>query len=145
LKYKRVAVGGTFNTIHKGHVALLEKSVKLGHSLVVGVTSDAFASKHKRYKPKPFEERAASVSSLLEELGAENYTIVKLDDPYGPLITDPEIDAVVVSEETFLRAVKANMLRMARGLRPVKIYVIPLVLSEEGAPLSSRFSEEKPH
>ena len=41
-KYKKVAVGGTFDKFHKGHEKLLETAFEIGEFVEIGVTSDAF-------------------------------------------------------------------------------------------------------
>ena len=39
-KYKRAAVGGTFDILHIGHKHLLETSFQISEEVVIGVTSD---------------------------------------------------------------------------------------------------------
>ena len=43
MKYRTVATGGTFDHLHRGHLALLARSFEVGDRVVIGVTSDAFA------------------------------------------------------------------------------------------------------
>ncbi len=40
-----VATGGTFDLIHKGHLALLEKSFSISSKVIIGLTSDDLAKK----------------------------------------------------------------------------------------------------
>lgn len=42
---KKVITYGTYDLLHYGHIALLERAKKLGGYLIVGVTSDAFDKK----------------------------------------------------------------------------------------------------
>ena len=50
----KVGIGGTFNVLHKGHRALLDKALEIGDEVVVGLTSDRFASSgRERLLPLP--------------------------------------------------------------------------------------------
>ena len=46
-------------------------------------------------------------------------------------------EAIVVSEETAPKAEELNRLRAQRGLRPLELVVIPMVLAEDGKPIST--------
>ena len=41
-KYKKIAVGGTFDKFHDGHKKLLATAFELGEEVEIGVTSNAF-------------------------------------------------------------------------------------------------------
>jgi len=62
---------------------------------------------------------------------------VILEDPYGPTITDGDISAIVVSEETLPRALEINRIRRSHGLKPLDIVVVALMKDDDGRPLSS--------
>ncbi len=51
-KYNHVALGGTFDLLHKGHVSLLEKAFKVSKFVSIGITSDKFC---KQSDKVPFE------------------------------------------------------------------------------------------
>nr|AIF04876.1 hypothetical protein [uncultured marine thaumarchaeote KM3_177_A10] len=40
-----VAMGGTFDVIHSGHMALLKKSFSISSKVIIGLTSDQLATK----------------------------------------------------------------------------------------------------
>ena len=44
-EFKKVAVGGTFDQLHRGHRALLGKAFEVGDKVVIGLTSDAFVER----------------------------------------------------------------------------------------------------
>lgn len=50
---------------------------------------------------EPYELRAAKLREFLEDVKPSlRYDIVPLVDPYGPAVTDPNLQCLVVSEET---------------------------------------------
>ena len=138
-RFKLVAVGGTFDVIHKGHRRLLEKAFEVGEHVVIGLTTDTFAERMgKKHRVKPYSERLRMLEKFLEDTGVSCRARVEpLNDPYGPASTDPEIEAIVVSDETYPRAVEINRIRRARGLKPLEIVRIPMVIAENGKPISS--------
>ena len=44
-KFDLIATGGTFDTIHKGHIELLKKTFEISSYVIIGLTSDEFAEK----------------------------------------------------------------------------------------------------
>ena len=130
MKFRKVAVGGTFDGLHRGHRILLDKAFKVGETVLVGLTGDAFAGK----ECGSFLDRK---KRLMDYLVGRRYEIVELRDPYGPAIHDAELEAIVVSEETRRRAEEINKIRAKRGLEPLRVVVAPMVLAADGKPISS--------
>ena len=133
MKFQHVAVGGTFDRFHKGHKALLEKTLELGRRVTIGLTSDGFSGRG----VEPYENRKECLERHMHSLGAENYVITQLEDPFGPARTDGSMDALVVSEETFERGLELNRLRRLSGLNELEIISIPMVKSDDGEVISS--------
>ncbi|RLF22763.1 MAG: phosphopantetheine adenylyltransferase, partial [Thermoprotei archaeon] len=75
----------------------------------------------------------------IEEEKSEDvhYDITRIDDVYGTSISEEELEAIVVSEETLYRALEINRIRVEKGLRPLVIVVVPMVLAYDGKPISS--------
>jgi len=131
MKYKKVAVGGSFDIIHRGHQALLDLAFDAGEFVLVGLTSNEMLEKDAR----PFEERKKALVDFLKNKG--QYEIIELTDAFGPATSDPAIEAIVVSEETKPGALKINEIRKKNGLETLDIISIPLVLASDGKPISS--------
>jgi pantetheine-phosphate adenylyltransferase len=132
----RVAVGGTFNPLHDGHIALLKKAVELsrGGELLIGLTSDEMTRK-KDHKVDDYQTRYEDVMKFVRGLGIVP-TIVWLDDPYGPTIRE-DFDYLVVSPETHPSGLKINMIRSEINLKQLNIVLVDCVLADDGLPISS--------
>jgi pantetheine-phosphate adenylyltransferase len=132
--YKKVAVGGTFDKFHYGHRRLMDIAFEIGDYVVIGVTSNTFGGV--KGKIEPCNVRMSNLRGLLEKKH-QNYDIQELNDPYGTTISDESIDAIVVSEETEPTAFKINEIRKERGMKPLDIITIRMVLAADGIPISS--------
>lgn len=131
----KVAVGGTFAYLHKGHLALLKKAFAIGDVVYIGLTTDEYVLKNKSIKIKSYKERREELDAAAKTFG-KKYKIVPLNDRYGPTITD-DIDAIVISREGYSAAKKINDIRKQRGMPPLEIFVVDYVLAEDNKPVSS--------
>ncbi|MEM2943704.1 MAG: inosine/xanthosine triphosphatase [Methanomassiliicoccales archaeon] len=131
----KVAVGGTFNVLHRGHKALLDKAFALGDEVVVGITSDTFASVGRK-KLIALEDR---IKQLQEYLSTKNkkWRVEILEDPYGSAVNDPDLEILVASVRTAGTGRKINELRRSKGFKSLAICAIPLVLADDCTPISS--------
>ncbi|MCD6479874.1 phosphopantetheine adenylyltransferase [Candidatus Bathyarchaeota archaeon] len=137
-RLKLVTVGGTFDLLHKGHQALLEEAFKVADRVLIGLTTDEFARKLHDHYFDPFEKRYSALKKFLEEQGySDRAEIIPINDPYGPTVENGEIEGIIVSEETEPRADEINRLRVERGLRPLLVFCIKMILAEDGKPISS--------
>jgi cytidyltransferase-like protein len=134
-----VSVGGTFDVMHKGHWFLLEETFKVGERAIVGVTTDKFASTlKKQHIIDTYENRRQDVVDFLKEKGVyERAKIVPLNDPFGPTIESDILEGLIVSEETEVTAEVINRMRVEQGKKPLLIFVITMVLADDGKPISS--------
>jgi cytidyltransferase-like protein len=134
--FKKVVIGGTFDMIHKGHRRILETGLQLGRSAIIGLTADDFASRFRVGRVLPYEGRMKNLERFVKSLG-KPYEIVEIMDSYGIATIDPEIDCIVVSEETLLRAEEINAIRFKKGMEKLTIVVIPILLADDGKPISA--------
>jgi pantetheine-phosphate adenylyltransferase len=142
----RVAVGGTFDPIHDGHLSLLKRAFDLSNdeTVAIALTSDEMARDHRMRPVHDYEERLKNLKAAIRrEFGAENYRVEKLNDLCGSAIYD-DFDYIVVSPETEPVAERINKLRNERGLKPIQISVIDYQLAQDHIRISStRISEGK--
>lgn len=127
---KKVVVGGTFDSLHKGHRYLLEKASSLGE-LKIGLTSNEMALETKGEKVEEFEERYNHLHDFLPTARIE-----KIDNSFG-FALEEDFDYIVVSSETRTRAEKINEERELAGKTAIEIVEVDFVLAEDGEPISS--------
>jgi cytidyltransferase-like protein len=138
-RLRLVSVGGTFDPLHKGHWFLLGEAFKVADKVIIGLSSDEFAKKlHKPHHIDCYGKRLEALKRFLMERDLiKRVEIIPLDDPYGPTIESDDIEGIVVSEETEPRAEEINRMRAEKGMRPLLIFCIKMVLAEDGKPISS--------
>lgn len=138
-KFQKVAVGGTFDELHRGHKALLDKAFEVGDKVVIGLSSDEFVSKMgKPHETASYNERHRELESYLKELGwFERAEIVPLNDPFGLTISGKSLEALVVSKETQKTAEKINEKRQSAGLSPLEIITVNMIPAENSTPIST--------
>ena len=138
-KYRKVAVGGTFDLLHKGHICLVKKALKLGDSVTIGLTTDELLKANpKNHFIANFDERLSELIKFVTSVGAlKRVKIVPLRDSYGPTIHDRELEALIVSYETIKNVGEINEIRHKKGLKPLEIVVLEAVFAEDGLPIST--------
>ncbi|GAA5897127.1 putative pantetheine-phosphate adenylyltransferase [Sporobolomyces salmoneus] len=133
--YEVVATGGTFDHLHAGHKILLTMACSItSRKLIVGVSDEPLLG-NKKFKQflQTINERISSVERFIELVRPGiQHQVVPLQDVYGPTATDPDIQALVVSEETRLGGDAINKLRSEKSLSTLETYVINLV-SDDGS------------
>jgi pantetheine-phosphate adenylyltransferase len=138
MKFKKIAVGGTFDCIHDGHLAILAKAFELGDHVLIGITSNEMQLIKDSAGIPPLEVRRRE---LLDVLSSHNWIgrteVYIISDPFGPAVDDPELEAIVVSPETKPRAEEINRIRKTKEFKDLEIIDIPFVLAEDGLPISS--------
>jgi pantetheine-phosphate adenylyltransferase len=111
-KMRIIALGGTFEILHKGHRKLLMKALQLGDRIIIGLTSDEFTSrKQKKHAISNYDERRDTID-------------------------DENIDGIVTSHETMKTALGINKIRAKKEFKPLRIYVIGFMLAKDGLPIS---------
>ena len=138
IQFDLVAMGGTFDGIHAGHIALLNKSFSISSKVIIGLSSDQLATKKGKKLVNDYSKRLSLLKSVIEKNFPNiSYEISKLENDFGPAVIEGSVKALVVSEETSNKGLLLNGLRAERNLPPVKIVVVPMVLAEDGKAIST--------
>src|SRR5689334_3640193 len=137
-KFNLVALGGTFDILHKGHFALLQKGFSISSKVIIGLTSDDLATKKGKNLLHRYFERSLNLESMIKKnFPNSQFEISKLDNDFGPAVLEKEVEALVVSEETVGKGQILNKLRDERQLPPVEIVSVPMVLAIDGKRIST--------
>ncbi|MCI4349310.1 MAG: pantetheine-phosphate adenylyltransferase [Thermoplasmata archaeon] len=134
-------MGGTFDRIHRGHIALFDAVFRISRTVGIGLTTHAFLARH----PKPFGRkirpfgirRRALVQFLHTRYPGRSWEILPLESAMGGAV-EPEVDAIVVSEETARVVPAINRERRRRGVPPLRAVVVSLVHGQDLQPISGR-------
>jgi pantetheine-phosphate adenylyltransferase len=135
----RVAVGGTFDPIHDGHISLLRRAYDLGGEgeVVIGLTSDEMARESRTRSVRDFYVREKNLRAVVQRcFGIKHANIIKIDDQCGSSIYE-DFDFIVVSPETLPMAEKINRLRAKKNLKPLRISVVEYQLAQDLVRISS--------
>ena len=137
-KYSKVCLGGTFDKMHLGHESLLRTAFSLSEEIIIGLTSDVRAKINRSEEYiNSYSERFESLNDFVSSNFKGHYSIVELNDNWGPGVFDESLNAIIVSEETEKVATELNVNRKLKGFNELEIVVIPLVLAKDGRRISS--------
>lgn len=137
MKFNHIVCGGTFDHFHVGHKKLLKACFKDGKKITLGITSMAMVRpKQYNFSIESYDIRKKNILCFASE-NKKIISLVKLNDIYGPTLTDSSIDAIYVSEETLSGAQMINRDRIKIGMRPLSIVVVPFVIDDNGDKVSS--------
>lgn len=140
MDYSLVICGGTFDRLHTGHRAFLKFAFSHGDKVIIGLTTEAYLSTHKKDGGiLPFFQRKKDLEDFLRENNfLQRATIVPINSKFDQtqeLFT--EKTALLVSSETYYSGIEVNEEREKRKLPPLPLLVFPVV-KMHGQKISSR-------
>ena len=137
-EFSLIAMGGTFDIIHKGHLTLLSNAFEISDKVIIGLTSDEFAVKKGKILNNKYEKRLENLSEIISKaFPNHSFQISKLDNDFGPAVLEKEVEALVVSDETSNQGNVLNKLRKERNLPLVKVITVPMFLAKDGTRIST--------
>jgi len=135
VKKKKVVVGGTFDIFHDGHKSLLRKAFSLGE-VTIGLNSNNWAEEIKKRKVRDFKHRKKELEDFVRKEFKVKPKIVKIEDKFGPTLKE-DFDYIVVSPETYPKAILINLKRKHKKKKLIKIDKVEFILDEDGKPISA--------
>ena len=137
-KFSLIAMGGTFDIIHRGHLTLLSTAFEISEKVIIGLTSDEFVQKKGKNPIHKYDERLKNLTSIIfKKFPTSYFEISQLNNDFGPAVLQEEVEALVVSDETKNQGDILNKLRSERNLSPVEIIVVPMTLAKDGKRIST--------
>ena len=137
-EFALVAMGGTFDIIHKGHLTLLSKAFSISSKVIIGLTSDELTEKRGKKTLNNYKKRFETLMSTIKtNFPNHAFEISKLDNDFGPAVLEENVQALVVSDETGNQGEILNQLRAEKNLSLVKIVIVPMVLAQDGDRIST--------
>ena len=137
-KFSLIAMGGTFDIIHRGHLTLLENAFEISDKVIIGLTSDEFIQKKGKTPIHKYDERLKNLLSVIfHKFPNTNFEISQLNNDFGPAVLEKDVQALIVSDETSDQGNVLNKLRTERNLPPVEVIVVPMFLAKDGVRISS--------
>jgi pantetheine-phosphate adenylyltransferase len=136
-EFDLVAMGGTFDIIHRGHITLLSKAFEISSKVIIGLTSDDLAKSKGKKIINSYEKRLENLDTLIKSNFENPYQISKLENDFGPAVLERGVQALVVSGETSNQGDVLNKLRAEKNLPPVQVITVPMVLAEDGDRIST--------
>jgi len=137
-KFSLIAMGGTFDIIHRGHLTLLENAFEISDKVIIGLTSDEFVQKKGKTPIHKYDERLKNLISIIfQKFPNTNFEISQLNNDFGPAVLEKDVQALIVSDETSDQGNILNKLRTELNLPPVEVIVVPMFLAKDGVRISS--------
>ena len=132
-------MGGTFDILHAGHKALLQRALEVGDIVLIGLTTDARASKSRnKTQINTYNIRLTNLQDLLKSMKSlDRFQIVPLENDWGPSVVDEDFEAIIVSDETKSTAQKINKIRSAESKSELEIVIVPMIKAQDGNRISS--------
>uniref|UniRef100_A0A2P2I061 Bifunctional coenzyme A synthase n=1 Tax=Hirondellea gigas TaxID=1518452 RepID=A0A2P2I061_9CRUS len=128
--YKNIVAGGTFDHIHIGHKILItEGLLRCTNKFTIGVADGPLLAKKTLTELiEPVGVRIKKLRSLLVDIDPSvEYCLEPIYEPLGPSGSDPDMEMIIVSQESLKGGNYVNSARVERKLNALDVVVIELV------------------
>ena len=140
--YSNIVLGGTFDRLHDGHFLLLKTAGTVANTISIGLTTTKYLNQYiKSYNDKiyPYDKRLNNLMNFLNKINLDfNYYIFPIDHPWDNFSAkNPNLDAIITSEETLSSVSLINTARTKNSLNELECVVISGAVTTDGDYLSS--------
>lgn len=138
-RFKLGILGGTFDHLHAGQKAFLEKAFLVCQEILIGLTSEKFTQdKFISKTVLPFKKRKQELEKFLKtKKFFKRARIVEIDSPFPPAIFNPKIECLFMTEKTEKNAQILNLKRIKKNLPSLRMIKFPIVTNDQGECISS--------
>jgi pantetheine-phosphate adenylyltransferase len=137
-KFRTIAIGGTFDYIHKGHHMLFSKAFESAENVLIGITTDEFVEELGKEVYNKYQTRVENLRDYLDETFDEkDFQIVPLKEYFGIQIFANDVEAIVISPETLDKVIEFNKKRERLGFKALQPIVVDFILADDGTKISS--------
>lgn len=139
VRSKSLILAGTFDHLHKGHQQFIKTAVAQADFVFCGLAKN-WRLQHKTFPQtiQSFSQRLAFLQKFLKNSQIENkIRIFPLKNPFEPAVSDPRLEAIAATPNTFSGAQKVNQKRKKSHLPALKILKINLVKAADQNTISS--------
>lgn len=134
-------VGGTFDTLHDGHEALLTTAFQNANFVTVGVLSEAALKRLEKETENSYIERKEKIEEVCATLANvfdTIYTVNSVDNPHaGAVESSADIIVVPPNHSARNRTAEINRRRVLNGDTPLQVFVAPTVTDVHGDEITS--------
>lgn len=139
MTYANIAIGGTFDKLHRGHERLIERAFTLGEEVYIGLTGseDLLKDKELRERIDPYDVRREALERYIQSKSwYVRAHIFPLHDRYGVAL-EGYIDALILTPKNIVVGEEINKKRSENGLKELALIEVDLALAEDGEMISS--------
>ncbi len=138
-RFRKLALGGTFDILHKGHEDVLLEAFNLSDKVLLGLSTDSLAKKlGKTHRLETYEIRRANLERFLREKGLQNRVeVIPINNRLGVAHQVEDLEILMSSRENTPVASEVNRIRRSKGLTELKIFIVEKTLAQDGMPISS--------
>jgi len=125
--WRRAYIGGTFDCLHRGHLALFAAAKKISSELVVSVNRDEFATRYKRVPLMPLADRMAVLSACNL---VDRVILNEGDEDSKPAILRAEVDCIIHGSDWLGDSLLQQMGLTAEWLKEKQVDLVILPYTE---------------
>lgn len=136
-----VTIGGTFDTLHKGHKEYIRLAFEYADRVLIYVNSNEYVKPKKSYDVRPYRLRVKRLKNFISKIGIseERYEIRQLNT-VAQVKNDylkEDIHIAIVIPEYYAMFRRINQQRMAKGKQGILILVKERTRDHKNGDLSS--------
>lgn len=137
-KFNHLALGGTFDHLHKGHEVFLDFAFNVANKVSIGITNDKMAKKKDINGIEDLEIRLSNLKKWLEKKHYISRShIIIINDIFGTTLSDKSLDALLVTRRSVGGGRQINLKRSQKKMSHLNVLICPFKKGTDGTIISS--------